>query len=93
MRIERLATGDRPIDRRRLSIWSSWRDLAQLVRIGLDHPSLRYAVVYGVSDNTRGFFDNDAAFRLGYRPRDDAEDFADHVKAIMTAYDTLYHTR
>ena len=72
---------DEPADRRRLSIWSSWRDLAQLVRIGLDHPDLRYAVVYGVSGNTRGFFDNQAAFRLGYRPQDDAEQFAASVLA------------
>lgn len=67
---------DRPVDRRRLSIWCSWRDLAQLVRIGLAHPSLRYEVVYGVSNNTRGFFDNERAFRLGYRPQDNAEVFA-----------------
>jgi uronate dehydrogenase len=72
---------DRPIDRRRLSIWSSWRDLAQLVRIGLAHPSLRYAVVYGVSANTRGFFDNDSAFKLGYHPQDDAETYAAQVLA------------
>ena len=72
---------DQPVDRRRLSIWSSWRDLAQLVRIGLTHPDLRYAVVYGVSNNTRGFFDNEAAFRLGYRPQDDAEMYASEVLA------------
>jgi uronate dehydrogenase len=72
---------DKPADRRRLSIWSSWRDLAQLVEIGLTHPQLRYAVVYGVSNNTRGFFDNEAAFRLGYRPQDDAEAFASAVLA------------
>jgi uronate dehydrogenase len=72
---------DRPVDRRRLSIWSSWRDLAQLVRIGMEHPSLRYAVVYGVSNNTRSFFDNAAAFRLGYRPQDDSEVHAAEVLA------------
>lgn len=72
---------DRPMDRRRLAIWTSWRDLAQLVRIGLQHPALRYAVVYGVSRNTRGFFDNEAAFRLGYRPQDDAEAYAPEVLA------------
>lgn len=72
---------DRPIDRRRLSIWTSWRDLAQLVRIGIEHPGLRYAIVYGVSANTRGFFDNETAFALGYKPQDDAEDFAATVLA------------
>ena len=78
---------DRPIDARRLAIWSSWRDLAQLVRIGMQHPELRYAVVYGVSNNTRSFFDNDTAFRLGYRPQDNAEDFAARVLAEAPAED------
>ncbi|KAF1049365.1 NAD-dependent epimerase/dehydratase family protein [Xylophilus sp.] len=79
---------DQPADRRRLSIWSSWRDLAQLVRIGLTHAQLRYAVVYGVSANTRGFFDNQAAFRLGYRPQDDAEQFAAEVLSTVPPEDT-----
>lgn len=78
---------ERPVDRRRLSIWSSWRDLAQLVQIGLQHPQLRYAVVYGVSNNTRGFFDNEAAFRLGYRPQDDAEAHAATVLAEVPPED------
>lgn len=78
---------DEPVDRRRLAIWSSWRDLAQLVRIGLEHPALRYAVVYGVSGNTRSFFDNEAAFRLGYRPQDDAEQFAAKVLAEVPPED------
>ena len=78
---------DRPVDRRRLSIWTSWRDLAQLVRIGLTHAQLRYAVVYGVSNNTRGFFDNETAFRLGYRPQDDAEQHAAAVLAEVPPED------
>jgi len=78
---------ERPIDARRLAIWSSWRDLAQLVRIGLQHPALRYAVVYGVSNNTRSFFDNHTAFQLGYRPQDNAEDFAAAVLAQAPAED------
>lgn len=78
---------DEPDDRRRLSIWSSWRDLAQLVRLGLDHPQLRYAVVYGVSGNSRGFFDNETAFRLGYQPQDNAEEFATKVLAAVPPED------
>ena len=78
---------DQPIDTRRLSIWSSWRDLAQLVCIGLDHPALRYAVVFGVSANTRSFFDNSEAFRLGYSPQDNAEAFAAAVLADAPAED------
>lgn len=68
-----------PIDRRRLSVWISWRDLAQLVDIGCRHPALRFAVVYGVSANERTFFDNRAAFALGYKPQDCAETYAEQV--------------
>ena len=70
-----------PIDERRLSIWTSHRDLAQLVGIGLDHPDLHYEIVYGVSGNTRTWWDNSNAERLGYRPTDNAEDWAEEVMA------------
>lgn len=76
---------DRPIDRRRLSIWLHPEDLVQLVRIGLEHPAVHYEVVYGVSDNDRGWWDNAAAFRLGYRPRARAEDHRDHALAADQA--------
>ena len=72
---------DRPVDRRRLSIWLHPNDLSQLVCIGLEHPDLRYEVVYGASDNERGWWDNEAAFRLGYRPRGRAEEFRDTALA------------
>jgi uronate dehydrogenase len=66
----------RPVDRRRLSIWISPRDLVQLMRIGLEHPEIHFEVVYGVSDNARAWYDNANAFRLGYAPTDRAEDHA-----------------
>jgi uronate dehydrogenase len=59
---------DTPIDERRLSIWIMPEDLVQLIRIGLEHPDLHYEVVYGTSDNVRGWWDNETAYRLGYRP-------------------------
>ena len=70
-----------PIDKRRLSIWFSPRDLAQLVSIGIDHPDIRFEIVYGVSGNKRSWYDNANAHRLGYKPQDDAERFADEVLA------------
>jgi uronate dehydrogenase len=68
-----------PTDKRRLSIWISPRDLAQLVTIGVDHPDIRFEIVYGVSGNRRSWYDNANAERLGYRPLDDADDFADET--------------
>jgi uronate dehydrogenase len=63
-----------PVDRRRLSIWLSPDDLVQLVRIGLEHPELRYEVFYGASNNERSFWDNSRAYSYGYRPTGRAED-------------------
>lgn len=71
----------RPVDKRRLSIWISPRDLAQLVTIGIEHPDIRFEIVYGVSGNKRSWYDNANAARLGYRPLDDSEIHAAEVLA------------
>jgi uronate dehydrogenase len=70
-----------PIDKRRLSIWLSPRDLAQLVTIGIEHPEIRFEIVYGASANTRTWYDNSNAARLGYRPLDNSETYAPDVLA------------
>lgn len=75
----------RPLDVRRLSIWISPRDLAQLIGIGLDHPEIRFEIVYGMSDNKRAWWDNSNALRLGYRPQDRSEDYAAEVLAQHAA--------
>lgn len=69
----------KPVDRRRLAIWISPRDLAQLVAIGVEHPGIRFEIVYGVSGNKRSWYDNANAHRLGYRPQDDSEAWAEEV--------------
>jgi uronate dehydrogenase len=52
------------------------------IRIGLEHPEIRYEIFYGVSDNARGWWDNSAAFRLGYRPQGRSEE---HSAAALAA--------
>ncbi len=69
----------KPIDKRRLAIWFSPRDLAQLVSIGIDRPGIKFEIVYGVSRNRRSWYDNANAYRLGYQPQDDAEIYAEEV--------------
>ena len=76
--------GDAPIDARRLSIWLAPRDLVQLIRIGLEHPDIRHEIFYGISDNARGWWDNSAAFRFGYRPRGKAEDCREEALAAQS---------
>jgi len=68
-----------PLDKRRLSLWISPRDIAQLVSIGIDHPGIKFEIVYGVSGNKRNWYDNSNATRLGYRPQDDSEPFAEEI--------------
>ncbi|HZQ71891.1 MAG TPA: NAD(P)-dependent oxidoreductase [Burkholderiales bacterium] len=68
-----------PIDKRRLAIWVSPRDIAQLVSLGIEHPDVKFEIVYGVSRNKRSWYDNSNAYRLGYRPQDDSEGFAKEV--------------
>ena len=73
--------GPVPIDKRRLSIWISPRDIAQLVSIGIDRPGIQFEIVYGISGNKRAWYDNSNAFRLGYQPQDDSERYAQEVLA------------
>lgn len=70
-----------PVDKRRLAIWLSPRDLAQLVCIGVEHPDIKFEIVYGISGNKRAWFDNSNARRLGYKPQDDGERFAKDILA------------
>jgi uronate dehydrogenase len=70
-----------PIDKRRLSIWISPRDIAQLVSLGIDKPGIKFEIVYGISRNKRAWYDNSNAYRLGYDPQDDAEAYAAEVLA------------
>src|SRR6516165_2381039 len=66
---------DAPVDERRLSIWIKPEDLAQLVRIGLEHPDIHFEIFYGVSDNTASFWDNSRAAYFGYRPQGRGADY------------------
>jgi len=72
---------DRPRSPRMLSTWLSPGDAVRLVDACLRAPHLDFAVVYGVSANTRGWWDLQPARDLGYEPRDDAEAFAAEVLA------------
>jgi uronate dehydrogenase len=68
-----------PTETRHLSTWISHGDMVRLVRCCLDAPLVGFAVLYGVSANTRGWWDNPDAARLGYHPQDNAEDYAEDI--------------
>ncbi|BAT61629.1 putative epimerase/dehydratase [Variibacter gotjawalensis] len=69
----------KPLDARHLSVWISPRDMVELIRCSIEAPKLHYVVAYGMSANTRAFWDNRDAYVLGYRPQDNAEDYAEEV--------------
>ncbi|MCV6585658.1 MAG: NAD(P)-dependent oxidoreductase [Marinibacterium sp.] len=66
---------------RALGTWLSYDDLIQLVTRALDTPVTGFGIIYGVSDNDRCPVDNSGAAYLGYRPRDNAEQFAADILA------------
>ncbi|MGZ4607271.1 MAG: NAD-dependent epimerase/dehydratase family protein [Blastococcus sp.] len=66
-----------PTTTRMLATWLSPADTVSLVDAALTTPSPGFAVVWGVSNNTRNWWDLSAARALGYEPADDAEVYAE----------------
>jgi uronate dehydrogenase len=66
---------------RALGSWLSYDDLIQLVVKSVTAQVTGFAVCYGVSDNDRAPVDNRSASFLGYRPTDNAEQFAEEILA------------
>ena len=64
---------------RALGSWLSYDDLIQLVERSINTPVTGFSLVYGVSDNDRAPVDNSGASFLGYRPKDNAEQFAEAI--------------
>lgn len=81
--------GLEPIDRRRLSIWLHPEDLFQLIMIGMKHPEIRYETIYGMSNNVRGWWDNQRALELGYVPKHASEEFAAKIMAVQETADAI----
>lgn len=73
---------------RALGSWLSYDDLIQLVTRSIETPVTGFSVVYGVSNNDRVPVDNAKASFLGYRPKDNAEQFAERVLAEEPPMDT-----
>ena len=64
---------------RGLSTWLSHDDAVRMVDAALTAPDPGFAVLYGISANTRAWWDLEPGRALGYEPQDDAERFADQV--------------
>ncbi len=64
---------------RALGTWLSYDDLIRLVERSIDAPATDFTIVYGVSNNDRVTVDNSGASFLGFRPQDNAEQFAEKI--------------
>ncbi|KFC65803.1 putative UDP-glucose 4-epimerase [Bosea sp. LC85] len=68
-----------PLETRNLATWLSYPDLVRLVIAALVAPEPGYAIVWGISRNTRRWWAGDDADRIGFVPQDDAEAFVGSV--------------
>ena len=62
-----------PTDVRMLSTWLSFEDLFRLIVACLEAPKLGFAVMYGASKNSRGWWDNAKTPEIAFEPRDSAD--------------------
>lgn len=62
---------------RDLGTWLSPDDAVRLVRAAIETQDVHFDVLYGVSNNKRGLYENPSAKRFGYFPQDDSETFRD----------------
>lgn len=70
-----------PQNTRALGTWLSRGDLIHMVERAVDTPTTGFCVVYGISNNDRAPVTNAKVSFLGYRPKDNAEDYAAEILA------------
>jgi uronate dehydrogenase len=68
-----------PRNRRELATWLSPGDAARLLDASLRGDVAGHVIAYGVSANTRAWWDLSTAKAMGYKPEDDAEIYADEI--------------
>jgi uronate dehydrogenase len=79
---------EKPTEFRHLSTWLSHDDLLQLLDLSIKTPKLGFQVVWGVSGNTRSYWDN-SGNQLGYQPKDNAEDYAAEILGKQNPLDEI----
>jgi len=68
---------EKPVDPRMLSTWFSISDFFSLIDRIFSTENLGYKIVYGASNNTRRFWNDELSKDLGWQPSDNAETYAD----------------
>ena len=80
---------ERPTEPRHLSTWFGHRDLLHFLDRCVEAENVGFLTIWGVSANTRSWWDNSGAERLGYQPTQDAEVYAEEILARPNPLDAL----
>ncbi|HXZ08285.1 MAG TPA: NAD(P)-dependent oxidoreductase [Paraburkholderia sp.] len=80
---------EKPTEFRHLSTWLGHEDLMHLIEQSINVPDIGFLAVWGVSNNTRSYWDNSGAAKLGYQPRQNAEDFAAEILPLPNPLDPI----
>jgi uronate dehydrogenase len=83
------STIEKPTEPRHLSTWLGHDDLVPLILRCIEAPTAGYLVVWGVSNNTRSWWQPVGCERLGYHPVQNAEDYATEVLSRPDPLDAL----
>jgi uronate dehydrogenase len=71
--------GRPPENFRQLSTWMGTEDLVQLIMRSIEAKDVGYAAVWGISANTRSYYDLSEGNAIGYAPTENAEDWAAEI--------------
>jgi uronate dehydrogenase len=74
---------EKPKNHRMLSTWMSYDDFDSMIECVFRAPMLGCPVIWGVSDNDSKWWDNSHAAYLGWRPKDNSEQFRAMLDATM----------
>ncbi|RTZ45392.1 NAD(P)-dependent oxidoreductase [Candidimonas sp. SYP-B2681] len=78
-----------PENRRHLSTWLGAEDLIHLVQRAIEATDVGYTEVWGISANSRAYYDMTEPNEIGYSPRQNAERWADEVSSIAAHADPV----
>jgi uronate dehydrogenase len=80
---------ERPTEPRHLSTWFGHRDLMHFLDRCVEAEDVGFLTIWGVSANTRSWWDNSGAARFGYQPTQNSEDYAAEILARPNPLDAF----
>jgi uronate dehydrogenase len=70
---------ERPTEFRHLSTWFGYQDVLQCMMRCIEAPEVGYLRVWGVSNNTRSYWEPIGSEQLGFHPVQNSEDYAAEI--------------